>query len=860
MRRLIYAPKAYIFIRSSNQGGVVYDVSADVTSGQVIQNLNDLSKATFTLRNRYRKWIRDPDTHQQIFLPMDMVTIWLQRVAGRPIQVFTGYLDAVPYYQAYPGDAIFEASCTLKKLAFSWFDPGLPFFRQWAISADGWQYTPDGEAINPKYLKPDQALTTKAGSGLPPTAKGIPKINDAGFDALLGRFLVEVAGWGSDEVLISDLPKNLPKLAARLYADVNRQTEQDLSLLEEALGQTMGINGWVSPDAKTTQTTNGPAQNSAVVQMLSRIRKRCDLANMPLLVCAFASYLTTNFDDAYDEAVVDPKNGVTTQLYGLYAMSANGQTTPVPWRPGGTQIASEPSIDGIGVSQIINDAETATDIFCKRMNQHPALVKNAKNTQNLANIQVLAEAALGRSLDTGADLQTAFTAVKQYCHAALISTTPNSQPAGAIDPGQLTWDDFLTGSQKGMITDAERQVIRNQYQKTKPWLSGILYRAKIVSPQITIVRPLSDRNFTSISLYGPPSAMANFLSTIKQDASIDTIDAIIDGHHYLFQAGVESNLNSTTNHNNTMVVTQKDAPASTASPTNSGGTSTKSTGEALAAFSANSAFAAQFAFPANQVESLFLTGNRALMNDVSCLDGVKQFCQASLRTFRSLPDGRFCAFYPDYFGATRQPYWQIYNIEITNFGIQLNDEALATHVYVVGDTFAADGQISMEDKISTRGVATITQAFMLNSFIEAYHSTKSNKPLTQPSLGRLVDAYSFLQHYGARPYEEDQPLIRNVFYEFLLAWQRFMQKWASQFATECTFTFQPEVMAGGLIKFPDHDIQMFCESVTHNWSYTDGFTTSATMTAPSLTPNKRTKDTRLYPGFALGGNINTVGS
>jgi len=105
----------------------------------------------------------------------------------------------------------------------------------------------------------------------------------------------------------------------------------------------------------------------------------------------------------------------------------------------------------------------------------------------------------------------------------------------------------------------------------------------------------------------------------------------------------------------------------------------------------------------------------------------------------------------------------------------------------------------------------------------------------------------------------EEPLIRNSFYEFLMAWQKFEYLWAQQFATECTFTFQPEVMAGGVIAFPDHDVQMFCESVTHTFDYSGGFSTSATLTAPSLTKGVRV-DRQSMPGFALGGGVNSVGA
>lgn len=859
MKRLIYAPKAYIFIRSSNMGGQIYDVSNDVVSGQVTQNLGDVSKASWQLRNRYQKWLRDPDTKQSIFLPMDMVTIWLQRVSGKPIQVFTGYLDTVPYYQGYPGNAIFEATCTLKKLAYTWFDPGLQFFQAWVMSTGGWTYDPNsGEAMNPHYL-PGQEVA----AGTPLEATGaLANMNDGGFAELLGRFMVEVAGWDTNDVLISEMPKNLPKLAARLYMDINKQTEADVASLERFLGQTMGVNGWANPHPATPTTASGaPAQNSSIVQLIGRLKTVGDQNNIPIIVLAMAAFCQTDFDEKFS---VDPNMGQTNWGYGIYALQpVNVLASPSPFQSNPFSVLTPSSdIDGKSPTDLL-DADVATEVFCKRLNKHPQFAVGARNN-DLSSVVNWIEAALGRPLRGTIDLTTAFNRVKTYCASSLVTTVPTATPATNVDPANIS---FTDPNLTRLLTTADQDAINTYYGSAKPWLAGIVWRAKSVSRKIHVTSLDGARSANSIQFTGPAAALRSFYNSLKGDSSIDAVDMRVDGTLSQMKGGTQSFLHDpfTAASGNILVVTQSQRPPS--SNVNSGSGTLPSNSlpgsipfQGLAAFSANAAFAANFAFPANAMESMFLTGDRALMNDVSCLDGVKQFCQASLRTFRSLPDGRFLAFYPDYFGAQRKPYWQIYNIEITNFGIQLNDESLATHVYVVGDTFAGDGQIDYLDEASTRGVATISQAFMLNSFIEDYAPPIDKKGnITQPRMGRLQDAYTFLQHYGARPYKEEQPLIRNTFYEFLMAWQRFMQLWSQQFATDVTFTFQPEVMAGGLIAFPDHDIQMFCQSVTHTFDYTSGFETSAVMTSPSLLPGKP-HDRQSKPGFALAGNINTVGA
>jgi hypothetical protein len=77
------------------------------------------------------------------------------------------------------------------------------------------------------------------------------------------------------------------------------------------------------------------------------------------------------------------------------------------------------------------------------------------------------------------------------------------------------------------------------------------------------------------------------------------------------------------------------------------------------------------------------------------------------------------------------------------------------------------------------------------------------------------------------------PVIRSHVFEFLYAWHVFMYKWAQQFETRVEFTFQPEVMAGGLLAFIDHNLQMYVNNVTHDWDYTSGFSTSANLVAPA---------------------------
>jgi hypothetical protein len=69
--------------------------------------------------------------------------------------------------------------------------------------------------------------------------------------------------------------------------------------------------------------------------------------------------------------------------------------------------------------------------------------------------------------------------------------------------------------------------------------------------------------------------------------------------------------------------------------------------------------------------------------------------------------------------------------------------------------------------------------------------------------------------------------------EFLCAVQLFMQKWAEQYSTQIDLTFMPELYPGQRIQLDGHNMQVYVSQVTHNCDFDAGFTTTATIMAPS---------------------------
>lgn len=264
-----------------------------------------------------------------------------------------------------------------------------------------------------------------------------------------------------------------------------------------------------------------------------------------------------------------------------------------------------------------------------------------------------------------------------------------------------------------------------------------------------------------------------------------------------------------------------------------------------------------------------LKGRKSMMNDKPLMPFVEEICSGSLRSFMSLPNGNFFAFYPDYFGSLgRVPYWEIDDVEILDGKIQLSDAALTTHVYVVGDIVGVADGINFLDEIGSAGVVTIFDAFNAdfvsrrdfvnpsNELGDTYNGntnfTTKKKKLSKEEKERLDDigaAGAFLQRYGLRPKYIPSPMIRNPFYEMFSAYQKFQLLWSQQFLTQFSFTFMPELFPGGLVALTKHGLSLYVEEVTHSFDYVGGFQTSAQLSSPSALRDNDPERSRVSQGI-----------
>jgi len=267
MKRLVYAPQVNVWIKTDTG---IFDLSSYITDFSVHRQVNAISSAQIKFRNPKAEgpdgeprfmFTQHPTSnadgttsYSPMFHPMDPIVISLTRLKGYPVQVFTGYCDSSPYVQLYPGLAQMTASCSLKKLKHTYWDPGLPFVSDY-LEALGWKPTKDGGlTFNP-------TAEQSANSG----------VTDTSFAYLIYRILQDVGGWNHNDIYVQGLPSEaiqtiVTGIYTQLTGDAKANFKDVSSFLDKVIGATTvggaagnasggGGGGGVSPNTGTNDTS-----------------------------------------------------------------------------------------------------------------------------------------------------------------------------------------------------------------------------------------------------------------------------------------------------------------------------------------------------------------------------------------------------------------------------------------------------------------------------------------------------------------------------------------------------------------------------------------------------------------------------
>lgn len=884
--RFVYSPKVWVFIKNFNEE--IIEVTEYCTGGEINRLLDQVSTAEIRLRNP-NKIFTQPG--KVAFHPQDPITIFMERSPGYPVQVFTGYLDKTPYLQLFPGVVTLKASCTLKKLLYNYFQLAQPYtlaffhYCGWDIHEDGIMRPSQGtEGTTPsptekaveKLEKEGKTPFTKTPPNMVPfeTIPGSKASNDGSFSRMIAALLYFVADWRDEHIYVEAMPPSVPKLISALWKDFNQAGhEVEEEQLRQYWAAIIGTQSYGSGGGEGNGSAVGKSGNikdtPSAVKAMSAIAERLKVP--PAFVIA-----TSLCETDFSQATIEKESG---GAQGWFQFQFEGKAKYAPY-PGGQEYTKAESMD----------TAIATEAFCKAAKV--ALQANNSLSQK-GNWEKWAEAVqrplAGSYSDRwGAKVTQAEQWLTQY--ASKSSGAEPTEPE-ATQPGHSKGVSGTGGLTKiGAIEKRAKEITAEHLEYA--WGGG---HTSAGSPSVgtdgnfgydcsgAVAAALASAGYVPTgSSVGASGGFSSYLHNAgfapgpgqgKPSVTIyynpDHVWMSINGEYFSADhhgegAGLHPGNNGfdpgqfTAMHLEPISLNE---PYTGAPPPNRAGKQEEkeeagkpagsgSTNEIMSAAKASSfLFSEQKVSGSDMTKALMLGGQRALMNVQPVLTMVEQMCQASLRSFQSLPNGDFFAFYPDYFGefGHREPYWFIYDIEILNGGVDLSDENLVTHTFGTGNpSWPASGEGTELRNELMAGVMTIFEAFQPGILKTDPESRKAPDP--HPGVSAIdtqsaqAEAVKFLQRYGARIEKFSSPTVFSSIFESLMAYQRFLLSWSRQFESPFTFTFMPELFPGGKVAFPQHSIQMYVESVTHIWDLEDGFQTIANLIAPAVyRPNKKSE-------------------
>ncbi len=918
MQTLVYSPEVQILIARGNKQ---YDVSSDVVAWSVRRVENGVSSLVFRLSNKSLPGDPTRLRYNQLFERMDRVVVRLKRIEW--VQVFSGYLDQVPHVQLFPGTVNFRASCTLKRLLHTWWDPGLP---------------------NSMEIF-DQATRAQV-----ETENGEQQL-DVGLGSLLRRLLVLVGGWSPQTIHIQRFPIGFFRFMDQELAKLGPGSEVAAQNFKELLlgeGDTsLGPGKAAGRQAGVTMgnyALTAPQRMAEVIRAVDEMGMGPDTTN--LAAAQGVGTAAAGGTDARDqeawrafqeigknwgEAAIKNDAAVhcfmTIMAESNWVMYANAA---VPESIGYPHEALSTDHSSVGLYQQQNFGEwgtvaqrmnvkASTQMFLQHLKRYDwrnmnraaacqAVQRSAyADGSNYAIHEAAAiesvraiRAGTGTALGTGGQTDAVSLLTPTLGTGGSVIGSIQSAPitAGPLNIGGVPSLPSSDGS-PGVAATASLIPGRPFYdtggaatcalaQAGKPYVWGadgpaafdcsslMQFAYRSIGLEIgadtysqagrceripwTNLRPgdmIQPKPDHTVMYIGPGQIVhAPQTGDIVRVAPIyfDLTSAVC-----LRVPGTEFGGTLPAPFDIAKAVSNSNAVAGTSTTGLNGTTSTGQTEPIARNLFTYQFQAGQFA---SYISTLYGgergTEEKAFINDEPLIQTVISFAQAGLRNFQSAPNGDFIAYYPDYFGLDgKDAVWTLEDIEMKNVQIDLNDDAMATHVYVSGSPLPNGGGAGgVLGWLMSKGVATVENEWLFRRMTLAAPT---------PPGQRLMSGPQIMSRFGARPLTKSMSSVLQGPMEFLLAVQTFMEKWAEQYSTQIETTFMPEVFPGMRLHLKNHGLQVYVSEVTHSGDFESGFTTSMTIMAPS-NPNTRKMAEDIFnataseiaSGLALLSNLSEV--
>jgi hypothetical protein len=225
MSTLLYNPGIRISLDTRSMGMI--DVTEDIESGSLTLNEGSSHSLNFRLSSAGGKYVG-------ILTPNDRVVVQMKRVTW--LQVFSGYLDSVPYFSTFNKSVDLAATCTMKRILYHYWDPGLPQSVALLLSA---LYS-----------------TQKGGNG------GQFSSPDAGMGNVIQTLLTEVVGWDPAQMHIGVVPRDFIARIDKIWSSVESSITNSINNLGGlVVGGTFGtaVGSYVAPNMNNQPAPPGTA-------------------------------------------------------------------------------------------------------------------------------------------------------------------------------------------------------------------------------------------------------------------------------------------------------------------------------------------------------------------------------------------------------------------------------------------------------------------------------------------------------------------------------------------------------------------------------------------------------------------------
>jgi len=855
MSVFLYAPGIKAYVSTQNNG--IIDISDDLTQGTMVRRSDGISSFSFSLQNPFRKY-------SGVFTPNDRIIVMMKRVSW--VRTFTGYLNQVPLVTAWPSTVQLTASCSLKRLQYWFWDPGLPQSQNMVAQAMS-------SAANP---------------------------DDGGTAAAVISVLQNVVGWPAANIHIAGMPQAWSTWAYQIAQAIKADTAA-ADALAQAFYASLGAGGIVGGvvGGGTTVPSGAIGAGTYAGQTLTAAQAQTAtlIYNTIIQMGGTANDAIVAIMTAYQESRLGANTGNSPSAIGLFQ-----QNPAMGWGTAAQAANDTTATQAFGkVLLSLTNRSTMTDAQQAQAVQRSAFADGAPYAQwqSLATTIVSQLTSAGSSslanvpsTASNAATKTGKAASTQVLGVALNLVATHQIPYqeggdsgyATADPTLLDCSSFVQWvyyHSTGSIGSCPRTS-----QEQSAWATPIPLQQALNTPgALLFIGPPGAATHVAIST-GTGSNMvgAENSTTIAKVDSVAgwgfTAGGLMPNVDYSGTPGTTPAYSSVPSNGAAMAA---GAPAAA-----SAGTSVLPQSQlADGALQVTPSSSQPWFNPADPFDALFgsspwlptfdadaanvaeiLTGPRALMADSPILPYIKNLFGSCMRSYCSAPNGDLIAWFPDYYGIWgTAAVMQIESIELQDFTVYWSDENLVTHQFVVaapaqqidlgsgvasGITISAPAgtQSIPEDllfALTTMGIASIDVPAIMSALFGLDATSATAKAFTQYVYNR----------FGARPDLEQLPGLVGPQGEFFAALFLFMRSWAYQYDADVPMTFMPELWPGMLIQVPDFSFQAYVTTVTHTFQMGPGgfFNTSVNIAAPARMPGSGNDSGGQLIGLPIAGGL-----